>query len=250
MPASRDLALRAHEPLRHRRLRDEERARDLVGRQAAERAQRQRDLRVERERRMAAGEDELEPLVGEHGLVQVVVHGLAAPRAGASSRASVRSRRMRSIARLRAVDDEPARPGSRGRRRAASARRRSRTPPARPPRRGRSRRGSRSGSRGRGPTRRGRPARAAAHSPPPAAPRPRRPSAPPGCAPRSRSPRRGRRPRRGRSRRAPPWSPRTARRSSASRRSATRTVVAVSARLQLVAADDARSSRRRRMYSP
>ena len=46
-------------------------------------------------------------------------------------------------------------------RRAATARRRPRTPPERPPRRDRSRRGSRSGWRGRGPTRRGRPVRAA-----------------------------------------------------------------------------------------
>ena len=74
-----DLRLRAHEPLRHRRVRQEERARDLLGRQAAERAQRQRHLRVERERRVAAGEEQLEPLVGERRLVHVVFDGLVDP---------------------------------------------------------------------------------------------------------------------------------------------------------------------------
>ena len=64
MPAA-DLALGAHEALRHRRLGHEERAGDLGRRQAAERAQRERDLRVGRERRVTAREDELQALVGE-----------------------------------------------------------------------------------------------------------------------------------------------------------------------------------------
>ena len=68
----RDLALRARQPLPHRRLRDEERARDLAGGQAAERAERQRDARRERERRMAAGEDQAQAVV-RHGAV-VGVH--------------------------------------------------------------------------------------------------------------------------------------------------------------------------------
>jgi hypothetical protein len=38
--------------------------------------QRERDLSVELERRMAAGEDQLEPLVGDHRLVHVVLPGL------------------------------------------------------------------------------------------------------------------------------------------------------------------------------
>ena len=71
-----DLVLGADESLRHRRLGHEERTRDLVRRQAAERAQRQRDLRVERERRVAAGEDELEPLVGDRRLFHVVLRRL------------------------------------------------------------------------------------------------------------------------------------------------------------------------------
>jgi hypothetical protein len=71
-----DLLLRAHEPLRHRRLGYEERARDLGRGQPAERPQRERDLRVRGERRVAAREDELEPLVGEGRLVHVVLCGL------------------------------------------------------------------------------------------------------------------------------------------------------------------------------
>jgi hypothetical protein len=52
-------------------------ARDLLGGQAAERAQRQRHLGFGRERRVAAGEDELQPLVGDRGLVvHLVLHGL------------------------------------------------------------------------------------------------------------------------------------------------------------------------------
>ena len=43
----------------------EKRARDLVGLEAAERAQRQRDLGLERQRRVAAGEDQPQPIVGD-----------------------------------------------------------------------------------------------------------------------------------------------------------------------------------------
>ena len=64
-----DLALGAHQALRHRRLRDQEGAGDLVGGEAAQRAQGQRHLGVEGERRVAAGEDELEALVGNVGAV-------------------------------------------------------------------------------------------------------------------------------------------------------------------------------------
>ena len=64
-------------------------------------AQRQRDLRLQRERRVAAGEDELEPLVRERRLVHVVLlHGLGELEQLVFA-ASVRSRRIRSIARLR-----------------------------------------------------------------------------------------------------------------------------------------------------
>ena len=64
-----DLPLRAHEPLRHRRLGDEEGARDLVGLEAAERPQGQREASLERERRVAAREDQAQPLVGNRRLV-------------------------------------------------------------------------------------------------------------------------------------------------------------------------------------
>ena len=74
IPARRDLALRAHEPLRHRRRRDEEGARDFVGLEAAERPQRERDLRLQRERRVAAGEDQ----------PQAIVRDLVAPSSGSS----------------------------------------------------------------------------------------------------------------------------------------------------------------------
>jgi hypothetical protein len=53
-----DLPLRAHEPLREGLLRHEEGAGDLRRRQPAHQTQRQRDLRVRRERRMAAREEE------------------------------------------------------------------------------------------------------------------------------------------------------------------------------------------------
>ena len=59
-----DLALGPHDALRDRRLGRQGRARDLRGREAADRPQRQRELRVGRERGMAASEQQREPLVG------------------------------------------------------------------------------------------------------------------------------------------------------------------------------------------
>jgi hypothetical protein len=58
-----DLPLRANEPLRHRRLGDEECSRDLLGREAADRPQRERHLRLGRKRGMTAGEDEAQAVV-------------------------------------------------------------------------------------------------------------------------------------------------------------------------------------------
>jgi len=69
-----DLALGPHQALGHRRLADQECSGDLLGRETAERPQRQRDLRVGCERRMAAGEDELQPLICKHVLVHCVLH--------------------------------------------------------------------------------------------------------------------------------------------------------------------------------
>ena len=66
-----NLPLRAHESLREGRFRNDERACDLRRREAADEAQRQRDLRLGRERRVAAGEDQLQSLVRDRGLLVV-----------------------------------------------------------------------------------------------------------------------------------------------------------------------------------
>jgi len=60
-----DLPLRADQTLRDRRLGLQERARDLGGREPRDRAQRERELRLARERGVTASEDELQALVGE-----------------------------------------------------------------------------------------------------------------------------------------------------------------------------------------
>jgi hypothetical protein len=57
-PGRLDLPLGPDQPLRHRGLRDEERVRDLVGGEAAERPQGQGDLCLDGQCRMAAGEHE------------------------------------------------------------------------------------------------------------------------------------------------------------------------------------------------
>src|SRR5262245_2073355 len=68
-----DLPLRARQPPLHRLGLDEERAGNLLGRQPAEGAERQRDLRFQRERRMTAGEDQLEPLIRKRPVVHLVL---------------------------------------------------------------------------------------------------------------------------------------------------------------------------------
>ena len=78
-------ALGAHEPLRDRGRRREQRPRDLLHAQAADEAQRERDARLGRERRMAAREHEAEPLVGYRRVAlgldrapqRLELHGLA-----------------------------------------------------------------------------------------------------------------------------------------------------------------------------
>src|SRR6516165_11191917 len=60
-----DRALGAHEALRQSGLSDEKRARDLLGRQAAESAQRQGNLRLAIERGMAAREDQPQAVIGD-----------------------------------------------------------------------------------------------------------------------------------------------------------------------------------------
>src|SRR5215211_4331288 len=75
-PRRFDLALGPGEPLRHRLLRNEERAGDLLCGQTAERAQRECDLAIERERRMAARKEQLEPLVPNRRVLRLLLHGL------------------------------------------------------------------------------------------------------------------------------------------------------------------------------
>jgi hypothetical protein len=58
-----DLSLGSHQPLRHRALRYQEGTGDLVGAEPAEGAQGERNLRLARERRVTAGEDELQTLI-------------------------------------------------------------------------------------------------------------------------------------------------------------------------------------------
>ena len=71
-----DLPLGPDQSLRHRGLGHQERVRDLLGGQAAERSQGQRHLRRHGQRRMAAGEQQLQPFVGKHGIVQLIHLGL------------------------------------------------------------------------------------------------------------------------------------------------------------------------------
>ena len=58
-----NLCLGAHDALGHRGRTSEKGAGDLLGREAADLAQGQRDLRVRRQSRMAAGEDQPQPIV-------------------------------------------------------------------------------------------------------------------------------------------------------------------------------------------
>ena len=70
-----DLGLRADEALRHGRGRHEKRARDLVRLEAAQRAKRERDLRLGGQRRVAAGEDQPEAIIGDLGRIVVGLLG-------------------------------------------------------------------------------------------------------------------------------------------------------------------------------
>src|ERR671918_2243810 len=74
-PGLFDLPLRARQPPFHRLGLDEERTGDLFGREPSQRSQRQRHLPLERKRRMAAREDQLEPLVRKRRLLKLgLVH--------------------------------------------------------------------------------------------------------------------------------------------------------------------------------
>jgi hypothetical protein len=75
-PGGLDLALGPHQPLGHGRLGDQEGAGDLAGGQAAERPQGEGDLRLGGQRGVAAGEDELQPLVGKRRRVHLFLRRL------------------------------------------------------------------------------------------------------------------------------------------------------------------------------
>ena len=65
MPRLLNLAFCAHQPLRHSGFREQKRLGDFRRAQSAERTQRQGDLGFPVERRMAAGKDQPQPIVGE-----------------------------------------------------------------------------------------------------------------------------------------------------------------------------------------
>ena len=73
-PRVSNLALRADQALRHGCRSRQESARDFVGIEAAEGAQREGHLRFERQSGMAAGEDQAEPIVGD--FVRVIIRFL------------------------------------------------------------------------------------------------------------------------------------------------------------------------------
>jgi hypothetical protein len=66
-PRVADLVLRSGQPFAHRLGRDEERERDLLGRQTAEGAEGQRHLRFDHKRGVAASEDQFQSLVRKGG---------------------------------------------------------------------------------------------------------------------------------------------------------------------------------------
>ena len=74
---SLDLPLGAHQTLRHGRLGDEERLRDLRGGEPPERAQREGNLCIKRQCGMATGEEQFEPFVSEECPVHCVLRGFA-----------------------------------------------------------------------------------------------------------------------------------------------------------------------------
>ena len=154
-------ALGADDALRDGRLGHEKGARDLVGGQAAEQAQRERDARLGREHRMAGGEDETQQVVADVGSSSVGVEGPASRfpvrlRArGRAPRACVRAACRGAAGRWRGAWRSPSarRPGCPGRPTWATARARRPARPAPAPRRGRRRARCARGRRSVGPTR-------------------------------------------------------------------------------------------------
>ena len=72
----RDPLLGAQQPLAHRRLRDQEHPGDLPGGEPGDHLEGQRHPGLHRERRVAAGEDETEAVVGEHAVLHCDLLGL------------------------------------------------------------------------------------------------------------------------------------------------------------------------------
>jgi hypothetical protein len=70
-----DLFLGSGQTRRHRRLGDEEGLRDVGGAHAADEAQGEHDLGLPRERRVAASEDQSQPVVGDRAAFYGVYHG-------------------------------------------------------------------------------------------------------------------------------------------------------------------------------
>ena len=68
-PGRRDLLLRPGDPGGHGRLGHQERPRNIAGGQTAHQPQRQRDLSLPGQRRMAAGEDQPQPVIGDPAVI-------------------------------------------------------------------------------------------------------------------------------------------------------------------------------------
>jgi hypothetical protein len=104
------LALGSHQPLRHRALRHQKSAGNLVRGEPAEGTQCQRNLRIERKRRVTASEHELQTLVRKrravHRHLSTITHGEQVgpgdedPVAADAIRRSVPSRRHQPRARV------------------------------------------------------------------------------------------------------------------------------------------------------
>ena len=106
-PGAADLGLGADEALGQGRNGKHERPGDLLGGEAAERTQRQRDLGLRRERGMATGEDEAQPVVVGGGLV-LLGQGAEVTLQLVAVRFDRASRRSWSMALWRAADTSQA----------------------------------------------------------------------------------------------------------------------------------------------
>ncbi len=104
-----DLGLGPYEPLGHGRLGHQERMRDLAGGQAAKQPQRQRDLGSGRQRRVAAGEDEPQPVIAHRTLLDGLLTGVQQRRLGVLVRAGSLAAQPVDSPVARRRDDPPGR---------------------------------------------------------------------------------------------------------------------------------------------